>query len=137
MQQICTHLNVFHDGQFFVALFERWDEEGYRVCRRVLGPEPSSPTVWEMVLNETPVYGQPTPAGSPDNAAGNPKRRQREAARIARIPAVSTKAQMALNAMREAQKEECAHRAVQDKEQREDLRYRMRTDKRKQKRRGH
>jgi len=137
MQQIQTHLSIFHDGQFFVALFERWNDDGYSVYRKVLGAEPSSPEIWDMVKKETPAYGQPLASGPPDVTEGNPKRKQREAARISKMPAALTKAQQALQASREAYKKIACMDTAKIRKQREDARYQMRVEKKKQKHRGH
>jgi hypothetical protein len=136
MQQVHTHLSVFYDGQFFTALFERWDAEGYRVYRRVFATEPSSPEIWSMVLAEKPSYGPPSPSVPPDMAQGNPKRKQREAARLIRTPVQSTKAQQALQAMRETHKKEVRTNVTLKRKQREDALFQMRAEKKKKKHRG-
>lgn len=78
--------------------------------------------------------GKPAEASKP---AKNPKRRAREAAKALKRPAVSTKAQQALAAQREAMKQESAHARSRRRADEADARYEQRKLKRKQKHRGH
>ena len=78
--------------------------------------------------------GEPAEVSKP---AKNPKRRAREAAKALKRPAVSTKAQQALAAQREAMKRESAHARNRRRVEEADARYEQRKLKRKQKHRGH
>lgn len=69
--------------------------------------------------------------------AKNPKRRAREAAKALKRPAMSTKAQQALAAQREAMKQESAHARSRRRAEEADARFEQRKLKRKQKHRGH
>ncbi len=69
--------------------------------------------------------------------AKNPKRRAREAAKALKRPAVSTKAQQALAAQREAMKRESAQARSQRRADEAEARFEQRKLKRKQKHRGH
>lgn len=77
---------------------------------------------------------EPTEASKP---AKNPKRRAREAAKALKQPAMSTKAQQALAAQREAMKQESAHARSQHRADEAEARFEQRKLKRKQKHRGH
>lgn len=72
-----------------------------------------------------------------EQARENPKRRAREAAKALKRPAVSTKAQQALAAQREAMERESAHARSRRRAEEADARYEQRKLKRKQKHRGH
>ena len=137
MQKTEVRLSVFHDGQFFTALFERWDEKGYSVARQTFGVEPSPPELWQMVLKDTPEYSRPVASEQPVATMGNPKRKQREAAKAAKEPAFSTKAQMAVQIAHEENKMQARRTGTAERRQREDMLYEMRAQKRKQKHRGH
>lgn len=78
--------------------------------------------------------GKPAEASKP---AKNPKRRAREAAKALKRPAVSTKAQQALAAQREAMKRESAHARSQCRANEAEARFEQRKLKRRQKHRGH
>ncbi|MEE0087208.1 MAG: DUF2992 family protein [Collinsella aerofaciens] len=69
--------------------------------------------------------------------AKNPKRRAREVAKALKRPAVSTKAQQALAAQREAMKRESAQARSQRRADEAEARFEQRELKRKQKHRGH
>ena len=69
--------------------------------------------------------------------AKNPKRRAREAAKTLKRPAMSTKAQQALAAQREAMKQKSAHARSRRRAEEADARFEQRKLKRKQKHRGH
>ena len=42
---------IFFENRFWVATFERTDEEGYAVAKHIFGAEPTDPEVYEFVLN--------------------------------------------------------------------------------------
>ena len=77
--------------------------------------------------------GEPAEASKP---AKNPKRRAREAAKALKRPAVSTKAQQALAAQREAMKRESAQARSQRRADEAETRFEQRKLKRKRKHRG-
>jgi hypothetical protein len=134
-------LTIYHDGQFWVGLFERHDAGELWLARVVFGPEPSLPQIAELVAGPAWRRLRFLPAGCaaerPAPAAANPKRRQREAAREARVGAPSTRSQDAMKAAIEeaAQVSEASWR-----ERRAALaeeRWQQRVAKRKEKKRGH
>ena len=135
-----THvtLSVFHDGQFFTALFERSDESGYSVSRFVFAAKPCDNEILGLVLKGYGALNFTSP--SKDDAvkplAANPKRRQREAAKAAVIPAMSTKAQLALKAQHEQSKAACKAAGKQRREDAEAKKFEIRQLKRKQKHKG-
>ena len=136
MQKIRITLSVFHDGQFFVLLFEKQDENGYSVAKRVFAAKPSDIEVLDFILNcytalsySTAIKDQIKP-----KLIKNPKRRQREAAK--RIPGVSTKAQTALKAQYEAKKTAFQKASKRHKKQQANRCYELRRQKRKQRHKG-
>ena len=106
---VSSTLTVYHDGQFWVGLAEHVEDGRYGVARIVFGAEPSDEEILRFVASEwekLSFFGDdPAEASKP---AKNPKRRAREAAKALKRPAVSTKAQQALAAQREAMKQESA-----------------------------
>lgn len=133
-----SRLTVYHDGQFWVGLCEQQDKTGYSACRTVFGAEPSDEEVLRLVtVDWEHLKFSPTRPGSVESPASNPKRRQREAARQMTMPALSTKAQMALAEQREATKTERKATSKERRDHDEKERFERRREKRKQKHRGH
>ena len=119
---VSSTLTVYHDGQFWV----------------VFGAEPSDEEILRFVTSEwekLSFFGDK--ATETSKPAKNPKRRAREAAKALKRPAVSTKAQQALAAQREAMKRESAQARSQRRADEAEARFEQRKLKRKQKHRGH
>lgn len=135
---VSSTLTVYHDGQFWVGLAEHVEGGRYGVARIVFGAEPSDEEILQFITGKWAKLsffgGEPTEASKP---AKNPKRRAREAAKALKRPAVSTKAQQALAAQREAMKRESAHARSRRRAEEADARHEQRKLKRKQKHRGH
>lgn len=135
---VSSTLTLYHDGQFWVGLAERVEDGAYGVARIVFGAEPSDQEILRFVnerwhrLAFSPGQVQEAP-----KLAGNPKRRQREAAKALSAPAVGTKAQQALAEAREAGKAQSAAARKQRREEEAQARFERRSLKRKQKHRGH
>lgn len=131
-------LTVYHDGQFWVGLAEHAEDRTYGVARIVFGAEPSDEEILQFVTSKwakLSFFGdEATEISKP---AKNPKRRAREAAKALKRPAVSTKAQQALAAQREAMKRESAQARSQRRADEAEARFEQRKLKRKQKHRGH
>lgn len=133
-------LSVYHDGQFFSAVFETCDETGCRAARRVFATPPSEPEILALVINSYAAldFSDSLPdAQFLSPAAKNPKRRQRQAARAQYQTAPSTRAQAALQAQREAQDIAAKHHRSNARRQREAERFALRTQKKKKKHKGH
>ena len=135
---VSSTLTVYHDGQFWVGLAEHVEDGRYGAARIVFGAEPSNEEILRFVVNKwakLSFFGDdPSEASKP---AKNPKRRAREAAKALKQPAMSTKAQQALAAQKEAIKQESAHARSRRRAEEADARYEQRKLKRKQKHRGH
>lgn len=135
---VSSTLTVYHDGQFWVGLAEHVEVGRYGVARIVFGAEPSDEEILRFVTSEwekLSFFGDK--ATETSKSAKNPKRRAREAAKTLRQPAMSTKAQQALAAQREAMKQESAHARSRRRVEEADARYEQRKLKHKQKYRGH
>lgn len=135
---VSSTLTVYHDGQFWVGLAEHVESGRYGVARIVFGAEPSDEEILRFVTSEwekLSFFGDK--ATETSKPAKNPKRRAREAAKALKRPAMSTKAQQALAAQKEAMKQESAHARSRRHVEEADARYEQRKLKRKQKHRGH
>ena len=136
--RVSSTLTVYHDGQFWVGMFERVESGKLCACLIVFGAEPSNEEVQELVCKRwnSLRFTVPIEHSAPPKTANNPKRRQREAARTLKQQGPSTKAQQALSEEREALAQQ---RRVDTRERRErekQLRFEQRQEKRKQKHRG-
>ena len=133
-------LTVYHDGQFWVGIFERAEEGKLSVCRVVFGAEPSSEEIQEIVCERWNRlrFTRPVALGSiAMKPAANPKHRQREAARELKQRGLSTKAQQALSEEREALAQQRKADAREQREREKQERFEQRQEKRKRKHRGH
>lgn len=135
---VSSTLTVYHDGQFWVGMAEHVEDGRYGVARIVFGAEPSDEEILQFVVGkweELSFFGDdPVETSKP---AKNPKRRAREAAKVLKRPAMSTKAQQALAAQREAMKRGSAQARSQRRTDEAETRFEQRKLKRKQKHRGH
>jgi hypothetical protein len=133
-------VTICHDGQFCVAYCERWGSQGRSAARVILGAEPALPEVAGFVNSraflELPYLPLDEDA-APRALAGNPKRRQREAAKAAKEPASSTRSQAALQAALDEHKQERRAAGRRQRSEEAEERHRQRVEKRREKRRGH
>ena len=135
---VSSTLTVYHDGQFWVGLAEHVEDGRYGAARIVFGAEPSDEEILRFVASEwdkLSFFGHDSTEAS--KPAKNPKRRAREASKALKRPAMSTKAQQALAAQREAMKRESAHARSRRRADKADARFEQRKLKRKRKHRGH
>ncbi len=135
---VSSTLTVYHDGQFWVGMAEHVEDGRYGVARIVFGAEPSDEEILQFVVGKwekLSFFGDdPVETSKP---AKNPKRRAREAAKVLKRPAVSTKARQAFAAQRKAMKRESAQARSQRRADEAETRFEQRKLKRKQKHRGH
>lgn len=135
---VSSTLTVYHDGQFWVGMAEHVEDGRYGVARIVFGTEPSDEEILQFVVGKwekLSFFGDdPVETSKP---AKNAKRRAREAAKVLKRPAVSTKAQQAFAAQRKAMKRESAQARSQRRADEAETRFEQRKLKRKQKHRGH
>lgn len=136
--RVSSALTVYHDGQFWVGMFECIENGKLSACRVVFGAEPSGEEIQELVCERWRClqFSEPVRAAEKPKLVSNPKRRQREAARELRQRGPSTKAQQALAEEREAKGMERKANARERREQLKQQRYEQRREKHKQKHRG-
>ena len=131
-------LIVYFEDPFWVGVFEREDETGYRVCRVVFGPEPTDAELLVYIQQGYAEldFGEPLKGQAEIVKKKNFKRVQREVRREME-EGVGTKAQRAMQAALESNKHQ---REVMSRERREEekqLKFKQRQEKRKEKHRGH
>lgn len=135
---VSSMLTVYFDGQFWVGVAERRSAGVLEVCRTVFGAEPSNEEIYQLVRDRWAAlpFSADVGAGAAPRCAGNPKRRQREAAREAARARPSTRAQEALALAREASRDEAADRRVERRHAERRERYERGREKRKRRREG-
>ena len=136
--RVSSTLTVYHDGQFWVGVFERVEDDRYSACRVVFGAEPSNEEVLDLVCSRYNElrFTKPTAHEEMPKRAANPKRRQREASREMRQRGPSTKAQQALQEEREASAQQRKADSRDRREEERRQRFEQRQEKRKAKHRG-
>ena len=134
-----SRLSVYFEPPFWVALYQREEEDGLRACRVVFGAEPRDFEVYAYILDHYDRLDF-SPALQTETAAEreiNPKRAQRLARQQTQSTGIGTKAQQALQLQREQNKSERRTLFRETREAEEARRYRLRQEKRKEKHRGH
>ena len=137
MQETRIELRVFHDGQFFTAVFEETGEEGCRAAKLVFAQKPSDRTIERIICEKYYEldFSLPVEAEVLRALSRNPKRRQRQAAKAK--TGVSTKAQQAMQKQIEQRKITAAKKRRTDRKEEQSKKYEMRRQKKKDKHRGH
>ena len=138
MEDASLTLTLFHDGQFYVGIFERREGMQLSVCRVVFGAEPKDGEIMDFLnkdfrrLSFSPKVKEerkPLPV--------NPKRLQREIARQVSSIGTGTKSQQALQLQREQNKLIRQEKTKEQKEAEKRAAFALRQEKKKEKRRGH
>jgi hypothetical protein len=110
-----SHLTVFFDDPWWVAIIEFESDGRYFAFRHLFGSgEPSGAEIFDFVKRDLTGYLAKRSGGAAIDAesercaekAINPKRAARLAARASASHGISTKAQQAIKALQEVQKQE-------------------------------
>ena len=138
MDSNLTRLTVLFEAPFWVGIFERIEGNTLSVCKVTFGAEPKDYEVWEYVLHSySGLKFSPEVEAARKRAAGDPKRRRREAERLMRGAGIGTKSQQALAAAREETKTERRARSRAEQEAEKQRRFDLRQQKRREKHKGH
>ncbi|MGN9095864.1 YjdF family protein [Flintibacter porci] len=139
MERNISQFTVLFQPPFWVGIAERWSQDGYQAARVVFGAEPTDAQLYQWLQREWPrlPFGPVLPETAPRPALANPKRMQREAAKATQPKGLGTKAQEALARQREAVGLERQARRAAQKRQTQEERFRLRQEKKREKRRGH
>ena len=135
---VSSILTVCFDGQFWVGTVEHAEDGRLSACRIVFGAEPSNEKIQEFVLRRWSSLSFSDPvAFEKKEMAGNPKRRQRQAAKEMGRTGASTKARLALAEQHEAQVEARKSAMRESRKAALETRFKLKTERRKEKKRGH
>lgn len=132
-------LTVYFEDPFWVGVFEREDETGYRVCRVVFGPEPTDAELLAYIQWEYPGldFSEPLKSRVETVKKKNFKRVQRDARREMEEEGVGTKAQRAMQAALELNKQVRKVMSREKRDEEKQFKFVLRQEKRKEKHRGH
>ncbi len=132
-------LTVFFDDPFWVGVFERTDGQKLSAARVVFGAEPRDTEVYLFIHENFSrlEFGGAVDTILTPHGRTNPKRLQREAERAVKATGIGTKAQQALQAQYEARKAERKTVSRAERERLEKEHYRMKQEKKKEKKKGH
>lgn len=133
-----SSLTILFEAPFWVGLFQRWDAEGYSVCKVTFGAEPRDFEVYDFLLTHwrTLPFTAPSASEQAPERKRNPKRQQRAIRDELKQSPIGTKAQQALNRQREENKQTRQLRSKAEREAEQARRYTLRQEKRKAKHRG-
>lgn len=139
MEQTRSKLTIFFEDPFWVGLYERVYDGKYEVCKITFGAEPKETEVYEFFLDNWRRlrFSPSIEAADIEERRRNPKRLQREARRAVQSTGVGTKAQQALKLQQEQGKLSRFERSREQREAEAQRQFQLRTEKRKEKHRGH
>ena len=133
-----ARLTVWFADPFWVGVYEREAEGRLEVCRHTFGAEPKDGEVWQWLLSAWRGLDFSPAVEAPRRPSGreNPKRVRRQVRNRPEKTGAGTKAQQALQLQREARRAERAQRHRQRDAAEEERRFRLRQEKKKEKRGG-
>ena len=132
-------LTIYFEDPFWVGVFEREDETGYRVSRVVFGPEPTDRELYEYIQKEYKSldFGRPIESQIKIVRKENFKRMQREVRKEVYEEGIGTKAQQAVKLDLEQNKKERQITSRAKQEEAKALKFQLKREKKKEKHRGH
>jgi len=138
MRENETTLTVYFEPPFWVGVFARREGGTLTAAKVTFGAEPRDQEVYDLILSRYGTLRFSPPVAIPiREAADNPKRARRKAARRLQAPGAGTKSQRALQLQRELWKQERAEKSRAQKEEEARRRFALKQEKHREKRRGH
>lgn len=129
MQDASLTLTLFHDGQFYVGIFERREGMQLSVCRVVFGAEPKDGEIMDFLNRDfRRLSFSPKVKEERKPLPSNPKRLQREIARQVNSIGTGTKSQQALQLQREQNKAVRQEKSRQQREEERRAAYQLRQE---------
>ena len=138
METPSAKLTVFFEEPFWVGVFERISDGKLSACKVTFGAEPKDYDICKFILRHyCELKFSPAVEAETKPAAGNPKRRQREAVKQLRDSGAGTKSQQALQIQREEMKTERRQAGRERRDAESQRRFELKQQKRKERHRGH
>jgi len=132
-------LTVYFEDPYWIGIFEREDETGYRVSRIVFGSEPTDAELYEYIQQNYSRldFSKPLKNQVKIERKKNFKRMQREVRKEVYEVGVGTKAQQAMKLQVELNKKERQVNSRERQRKEEAVKFKMRQEKKKEKHKGH
>lgn len=139
MEQVSSSFIVYFEEPFWVGVYTRICGMQLQAAKITFGAQPTEPQIYAYLLQNwgrlhfSPIIQNSTPVC----VHSNPKRRQREARRQTSANGIGTKSQQALKKAQIDGKQARQKRSRMEKEALAARQFALRTEKRKQKHKGH
>jgi hypothetical protein len=132
-------LTLYFDAPFWVGVFEHVGNGKIETCRVVFGSEPKDYEVYDFILKNYYNLKFSRSIETKEHIAKkiNPKRMHREISKEMKKQGISTKAQEAIRQEREARKVERKHICHEQKEEYSRAQFKLKQEKKKEKKKGH
>lgn len=140
MISIKSSFTILFENPYWIGIFEFEDENGYSVAKFIFGKEPTAPEVYEFILRNLAMIKYSSSIIVKDLSYKNkvnPKRKQREAAKLTKEIGISSKAHEALKLEFEKNKKEKMQTSKEKREELEKRKFMLKQEKKKQKQKGH
>jgi hypothetical protein len=138
MQKNSINFTVKHNGQFWIGVFERQDQNGYAAAQHIFGVEPSEPILHKFLLKETASLKFSAPLAEKIIVKKeNFKRRLRNARKIMQNKSIISKAHAAIKEEQKVQKVIRKQKTKNELRQEQELKFALKQEKRKKKHQGH
>ena len=139
METTISRLTVFYEDPYWVGIFERESAGKLEACKITFGAEPKDSEVYEFLLQNWGGLRFSPSVESPKGIKGwvSPKRKARDVRKQVQGSGVGTKAQQALKLQQEQGKAEKKIITREERAAKEEQRFSLRQEKRKEKHKGH
>ena len=138
MDRASYYLTVFFEDPFWVAVFEKIENEQLSVAKVVFGAEPKDYEILEFIKGHYyRLQFSPFVDVELKKTKMNPKRAQREAKKQTLEKGIGIKSQQALKLQQEQNKQERKIKSRQQKEVEKQRLFELKQQKKKEKHRGH
>lgn len=139
IMDISTQFTVLHDGQFYIGIFEKHDNQTYLVKKLIFGTEPNNEEIYNFIKTSYHKIEFENPLITENLTSSkkiNPKRVQKIISAQLKEKKISTKAQSALKAQQELNKKEKKENKSILKKQTKERNFELKQIKKKAKKKG-
>lgn len=133
-----SSLTILFESPFWIGLYERVEDDQYKVCKITFGAEPRDYEVYDFLLGNWRIlkFSPPVETDKIEPRKINPKRMQREIRSQLEKGGIGTKAQQALKLQHEQSKAERKTKNREQKEAEKERQFALRQEKKKTKHKG-
>lgn len=139
MENLNLNLSVFFEEPFWIAVYEINENGNYKVCKIIFGSEPKDYDVYNYILNNwyNLKFKLSLKTNKIKDIKVNPKRMQRKINKQISKIGTSTKAQEAISMQKEIFKQEHKQIIKKEKQRINEIKFKLKQEKKKQKHKGH